>query len=1245
MTLHQRAPGPPPLRLGLWARLALALLLFLQASGARAHEPEAPIPKAPRRVIVRLTAPSLAAHLAAGEQRPSLTAAQATRYLELLSDAQAAQEAALLRALPGAAVEARYRVTFNGFAVRLPATDPGAVDALRALSGVSAVYEETAYEPCLYAGISEVGAPTLWQSLGGLDKAGAGVKIAVIDGGIDVDHPMFASDGLRYPSGYPKGDGRYTTPKVIAARAYFRPGDPPLPGEDAPVPGLRGSGHGTHVAGIAAGRTGVATYRGLDMSISGVAPQSWLLNYRVFYPTAEGAPEVAYSTEVLQAIEDAVTDDANILCLAWADASPRLSLASPVAEAIGAAIKAGRVVVAPAGGAGPGPGSVTAIAGGQAQVLTVGAVTKDRVLAHDLADVAGPSPVPPQLVGAPFARALFGPTIQARVGPAKYQDVSRVATGSSPYACASLPAGSLSGAIALVRRGECNFADKAYHAQQAGAVAAVIYSDDDAPTEMGCAGDYCAPGTITIPTVMVGKTFALAALQWLTAYPEATLALDPAGRIVSERSRVVASFSGRGPGFGSAVKPDVVAPGVRVLSASVPSEPTHLPAYAQLNGTSAACAHVAGGAALLLQANPSWGPAEVLGALVGTASTNPVLKREETGQTATVLDRGGGLVDLARAASTTLIATPPSLALTGARPGTSRVVRAALRDLRATGPVLRFAVTIARDPGITLTGPAEVALRPGETVTVELGLSVGAGTPPDDYEADVRLTSGNQWLHIPLWVQVRASTQAADVLLIDSDASHFGEHRDYAPYLKTALTALGYSYHYWNADERFGGHQTIPDLAELERYPTVIWLTGDNARPDGYYLVSTPLTAVDMQLLASYLDGGGRLLATGQNLAEASDVNPDDDATWGRSRLYHEYLGAHWVQGSLFGPGDAAGMPPQGGPALIGVPDSFLAGVSLHLGPVGDGAGNQNSVDEVAPGGAPDGSDARLVQPLLVAVGGYPEGSGYAAVAKSGDPTLEHPQSVIPYRSVYYAFGFEGLNDGFGTTPRAALLKRTLDWLHDRVVVATRPERIASLRTMVPLTCTASSTLSQGIVGYRWRLGEGDGARIVRTTEPTLTLPYETHGDHPYAVEARDALGHTAVASGTVAVRRTGASHITASASSVPQGGRLTYTVLLANTEGTVVPLTCTLTLPPGTEYVSHIGGAYSGGVFAFSERVEPGGAVGASVTVRVASGLPARTELAATAQFASDIDGHTQVVKATVLAALRIPLVVKGGR
>jgi len=186
----------------------------------------------------------------------------------------------------GARVAGSTETVMNALVVEEPSDDPALLRRLPGIVKVYPVFEvqlELDRAPRLHA------APEAWRLAGGMDNAGKGIKIAVIDTGIDKDHPGFQDPSLTPPAGYPKGDPRGTNNKVIVARNYAGAGT------DA----SDRIGHGTAVAMAAAG----AEHRAPYGQISGIAPKAFLGNYRVFSGAGRGT---ATTASVIQAIDDAV---------------------------------------------------------------------------------------------------------------------------------------------------------------------------------------------------------------------------------------------------------------------------------------------------------------------------------------------------------------------------------------------------------------------------------------------------------------------------------------------------------------------------------------------------------------------------------------------------------------------------------------------------------------------------------------------------------------------------------------------------------------------------------------------------------------------------------------------------------------------------------------------------------------------------------------------------------------------------
>ncbi|MBA2298618.1 MAG: S8 family serine peptidase [Actinobacteria bacterium] len=349
------------------------LLLVLATSAGAAREGASNEPLV--EVVVALEAQPLAVArpgrtlAATGGRRLSLNTATSRSYLRTLASSQQTLQNRIQAALPQADVRWRYRIVANGLAVVVPRDQ---VARLASVPGIDRVYPSIRYRPLLDRGPQQIGAPALWGPA--LSTAGQGIKIGIIDEGIDQTHPFFNPAGYAMPAGYPKGQAAFTTAKVIVARA-FPPARPAWKHASKPFD-PEFSSHGTHVAGIAAGNANTLAE---GRRISGVAPKAYLGNYKALtIPTDADVGLDGNSPELVAAIEAAVADGMDVINLSLGEPEIEPSRDIVVA-ALSAAARAGVVPVVAAGNdfADFGNGSVSS-PGSTPEAITVGAVSTTR---------------------------------------------------------------------------------------------------------------------------------------------------------------------------------------------------------------------------------------------------------------------------------------------------------------------------------------------------------------------------------------------------------------------------------------------------------------------------------------------------------------------------------------------------------------------------------------------------------------------------------------------------------------------------------------------------------------------------------------------------------------------------------------------------------------------------------------------------------------------------------------------------
>ena len=430
--------------------------------------PEGVDPDKPVRFIVQFIDPPLASYRGG---RPSLSATSprvtgakkldaespASRaYLQYLNNEQAKFNQAINSILPGAQIERSYKLALNGAVVK---TTAGNLNKLRNLPGVKSVTSEKKFKPSMDAVIPLIGLGSglmgdpswvdngLWAALGGHELAGEGIKIADIDTGITPDHPCFNGAGYSYPAGFPRGDTGVTNGKIIAAYAYFTPGDPPVydatPVDDPEDGSGSFGGHGTHTAGIMACNYGTPTNfpgglpEGTNIKMSGIAPKAQLMIYRVFYRSVSGQ-NGGFTPELIAAIDQAIQDGADVVNNSWGSTALD-SNTDPEVAAYSAAVDAGLVVVFGAGNDG---NSMTINSPGIGEkFITVGSSTSNRVFNPSI-NAATTDPLGLNVAAVPGDGPIFTATTT----------YDYIYNSLNPYGENLYTPGSLSGKIVIIKR-------------------------------------------------------------------------------------------------------------------------------------------------------------------------------------------------------------------------------------------------------------------------------------------------------------------------------------------------------------------------------------------------------------------------------------------------------------------------------------------------------------------------------------------------------------------------------------------------------------------------------------------------------------------------------------------------------------------------------------------------------------------------------------------------------------------------
>ena len=532
---------------------------------------------------------------------------------------------------PKAQVTGEYDVAVNAVAVRLNGTS---LATLRNGPGVTSVGYQATYAPTVGT-VTPVTDPdlSLIKATAQADpKAGAGIKVGIVDSGVDVNHPCF--DDAGFPATQQQGNPAYTNNKVIIAKVFANKAA--KLGYDAKAVGE----HGTHVAGtVACDANTTASIDGatIPYAVSGVAPGAQLGSYNVF----PGDIEDARSEDILNALDAAALDGMDVINMSLGGGSKGVQ--DLLMHAVNNLDQAGIVVAVSAGNEGPGHGTIGS-PGAAERALTAGASSVGHYLAVPVTGGAetlytngdGDFPVTEDVTGT-LVKALTTPS-----------DVAPAENGDLGVGCVPGSFGDVAGKVVLVSRGDCPFAAKVDNAAAKGAVGVlVLNSGPGDPIAM--AGD---PALKVVPAVMASQDDSDAVLALVGK--QVTLNAHKAYHD-SNNDNIMGDFSSQGPtDVDYRVKPDLVAPGVNVLS-SIPLEhcthgtPDANPdgCWAFFNGTSMASPHLAGTAAVVRAAHLDWSAAQVRSAITNTAQEHTLfnyksIRVEETDPLVT----GAGLEDV-----------------------------------------------------------------------------------------------------------------------------------------------------------------------------------------------------------------------------------------------------------------------------------------------------------------------------------------------------------------------------------------------------------------------------------------------------------------------------------------------------------------------------------------------------------------------------------------------------------------------
>lgn len=685
--------------------------------------------------------------------------------LKAISDEQNQALADLKKLSPDIQIVYRYKMVVNGVAIIAPNS---LLEKIRGLGTVA--YAETSgnfSRPTIPEGTASQGAEDILAANSvkwiGADKlhekqiTGRGIKVGIIDTGIDYTHSMLGGPGsedlfksidpskpsLLFPNKKVVGGIDLVGTKYDSASGDFSR-HIPIP-DDNP---LDEGGHGSHVAGTVAGiGDGVNTY-------SGVAPDAELFAIKVF--GAEGSTGDAVVIAGLEYAADPTgqgTGEGRLDVVNMSLGSPWGVAHVMYGQAIQNLVHGGTIVVASAGNS----GALDYIVGSPSvndEALSVAASIDNS--SHNWKFAACKFKTPNH--GEIMVEAIEGSVSKpVQEGPAVSGALVYVGLADADFSAEVKD--QVKGHVALIDRGKVPFADKVRRAAEAGAIGVVV-----ANNQPGDAFQMGGEGRWEIPAIMVTQAMGDILKSELKVGAVLIDFQTPEKIEKPELIDTLTSFSSKGPrSIDGILKPEISAPGANVISAAMGKGNKGV----QFSGTSMSSPHMAGAMALLRQAFPALSVAELKSMAMGRSLSLQSAKKELYPVSA----QGAGRIQVDRAAASPVVANVTSLSMGVTNLEAKKVMRRKFTLKNISKETQSFGLEfVANSPHIKMTGPSQVVISMGETVTVTVNFVLDATQMKEtirEMDGWLKLTqSGQEAFRIPVMALAHRISQVRGTELV-----------------------------------------------------------------------------------------------------------------------------------------------------------------------------------------------------------------------------------------------------------------------------------------------------------------------------------------------------------------------------------------------------------------------------------------------------------------------------------------------